>query len=142
MNTTSEIRRFHALLAKLGRMDQKPVILGKYGVKSTKDLSLEQLKEINMKLDDFLRVGKNFKDREAKENEKEALKKGRSLVLKLATKAGIKEVDNFDKFNRFMLKSSVHHKEFFKYTADELNELIKQFRQILINNERAAKNKA
>lgn len=134
MNTTFEIRRFHALLAKLGRMDQKPIILSAYGVTSTKQLSLQQLQEINQNL-----------EKQLKENEEKAqklLKKRRATVLTLATEAGIKEKEGFEKFNRFMLKSSIHHKEFFKYTADELNDLIKQFRQILINNERAAKNKA
>lgn len=57
-------------------------------------------------------------------------KKLRAQVLKIATETGLKEPDGFDRFNRFMLSHSILKKELHKYTLEELQKLVKQFRGI------------
>lgn len=66
-------------------------------------------------------------------------KKQRAIVLKIATETGIKEPDNFTKFNRFMMEYSIMKKELHRYTLEELYELVKQFRGIESNYQRSAK---
>lgn len=68
------------------------------------------------------------------------MKRKRSIILTIATKTGIKEVDSWTKFNSWMLNSSIHKKALNAYNYDELDELNKQFRQLEINfNNSAAK---
>jgi hypothetical protein len=66
------------------------------------------------------------------------MKRKRSNILTIATKTGIKEADDWTKFNKWMLNSSVHHKALNAYNYDELDELHKQFRQLEINYENSA----
>ena len=65
-------------------------------------------------------------------------KKLRSQVLKIATEVGIKDPDDFIRFNRFMKEHSILHKELKNYTLTELHELVKQFRSIERNYQHAA----
>lgn len=65
-------------------------------------------------------------------------KKLRAIVLKIATETGIKEPDNFIRFNRFMIDYSILKKEMHKYTLEELFDLVKQFRGLQRNFERSA----
>lgn len=67
-------------------------------------------------------------------------KKKRSEVLTIATRVGIHEPDNWDRFNGFMKERSIYKKELHKYGLAELEELIKQFRGIERNEARSAKN--
>lgn len=65
-------------------------------------------------------------------------KKQRAIVLKIATDTGIKEPENFEKFNRFMLNYSILKKELHRYNLEELYELVKQFRGLERNYQRSA----
>jgi hypothetical protein len=56
------------------------------------------------------------------------LKKHKSNVLTIATRIGLKEPDDWGKFNNWMLKSSVHKKSLNQYDLQELQELERQLR--------------
>ena len=57
-----------------------------------------------------------------------AIRDKRSIVLAIATRTGIKDPESWDRFNQWMLTKSVLKKELYKYSEDELSQLIKQFR--------------
>lgn len=67
------------------------------------------------------------------------MKQKRSVVLTIATKTGIKELNSWTKFNAWMKKSSVLKKELHAYNYDELDQLIRQFRGIETNYDESAK---
>lgn len=67
------------------------------------------------------------------------MKRKRSTILTIATKTGIKEADNWTKFNHWMINSSVHKKALNAYDYDELDDLHKQFRQLEQNYTESAK---
>lgn len=66
------------------------------------------------------------------------MKRKRSIVLTIATDCGIKEPHNWNKFNGWMLKSSIYKKELHAYDYVELDDLIKQFRALKVNYETSA----
>lgn len=68
----------------------------------------------------------------------ELLRKHRSIVLKIATKIGLKHPDNFDKFNNWMLKSSILKKKLNDYSLVELQSLERQLRSAESNFEASA----
>lgn len=72
--------------------------------------------------------------------EKMALKEKRAIVLAIAQRTGIHEGTSFDKFNAFMEARSILKKRLNKYTIDELDELIKQFRGLEANFQKSAEN--
>lgn len=65
-------------------------------------------------------------------------KKLRSIVLTIACEVGIKEPNDFKSFNSFMMNHSVCKKEMHKYSIEELQSLVKQFRQIKRNQDKSA----
>ena len=69
---------------------------------------------------------------------RELLRKNRSIVLKIATKIGLKHPDNFDKFNAWMLKSSILKKRLNDYSLTELQSLQRQLRSAESNFEASA----
>lgn len=69
-----------------------------------------------------------------------ALKEKRAIVLSIAQRVGIHEGTNFDKFNAFMEARSILKKALNKYTIDELDQLIKQFRGLEANFQKSAEN--
>lgn len=68
------------------------------------------------------------------------MKEKRAIVLSIAQRVGIHEGTNFDKFNAFMEARSILKKRLNKYTLDELDELIKQFRGLEANFKKSAEN--
>jgi hypothetical protein len=68
-----------------------------------------------------------------------ALKQKRSIVLTIAQRTGIHEGTNFDKFNAFMETRSILKKRLIKYTIEELDDLVKQFRGLEANYLESAK---
>ena len=66
------------------------------------------------------------------------MKRKRSIILTIATDCGIKEPIGWDRFNAWMLKSSVLKKELHAYGNLELDQLIKQFRGLKANYEASA----
>lgn len=69
-----------------------------------------------------------------------ALKEKRTIVLAIAQRVGIHKGTNFDKFNAFMEARSILKKALNKYTIDELDQLIKQFRGLEANFQKSAEN--
>lgn len=69
-----------------------------------------------------------------------ALKEKRAIVLSIAQRVGIHEGTNFDKFNAFMEARSFLKKRLNKYTIDELDDLIRQFRGLEANFQKSAEN--
>jgi hypothetical protein len=66
------------------------------------------------------------------------MKRKRSTILTLATSTGIKEPDNWTKFNNWMLNSSVYKKALNAYDYHELDDLLKQFHALKANYEHSA----
>lgn len=66
------------------------------------------------------------------------MKRKRSVILTIATRTGIKEVDTWTKFNRWMKEVSIYKKELYAYDYAELDELINQFRGIEKNFNQSA----
>lgn len=68
-------------------------------------------------------------------------KEQKSIVLKIATKVGLHDPNDWSKFNQFMLHKSVHKKDLNLYDLEELKDLVKQFRGIDYHYEKSAKQK-
>lgn len=68
----------------------------------------------------------------------ELLKTKRSTILTIATRIGLKDADSWDKFNQWMLKSSVWKKALKDYTLEELKSLEKQMRAAESNYRKSA----
>ncbi|NLN33847.1 MAG: hypothetical protein GX159_09685 [Flavobacteriaceae bacterium] len=62
----------------------------------------------------------------------------RSTVLTIATRTGIKKPDTWDEFNNWMKTKSVHKKDLHRYSSDELDDLIRQFRALESNFKKSA----
>lgn len=71
-------------------------------------------------------------------NEKEEKRKWISYILKIATDEGIKEPNDWEKFNQWMLKKSKFKKHLNAHSLEELKILHKQFCQLKKNNEKSA----
>ncbi len=67
-----------------------------------------------------------------------AKKKLRSQVLTIATRTGIHDTNDWEKFNRFMLHNTIYKKSLNLYTLEELEELVKQFRALEFNYNNSA----
>lgn len=67
------------------------------------------------------------------------MKRKRSVILTLATDTGIKEPNDWTKFNNWMKASSIHKKALNAYGYEELDELTKQFYALKENYENSAK---
>jgi hypothetical protein len=104
---------------------------------STKDLSELELFRLINRIESDPNFGQTAPSEMAA-----LIRQKRSKVLAIATRTGIFPDNNWDKFNSFMLKSSVLHKPLNAYTLTELDRLIKQFRGIEYHNKKARKNKA
>ena len=66
------------------------------------------------------------------------LKEHRSIILSIATRIGLKEPDSWDKFNNWMLKSSIKKKKLNDYNLQELKELERQLRATESNYQASA----
>lgn len=79
---------------------------------------------------------------EAEFNElsEEILKKGwKSKILKIAEATGIKDKNDFTKFNRWMLASSKFKKHLNAHSLDELKQIHQQLQGVKHNNAKSAK---
>ena len=63
----------------------------------------------------------------------------RAIVLKDAQYLGLHDVQDWNRFNNFMLKYSPYHKPLKNYTEDEMELLIKQLKSMRTKYEREAK---
>ena len=73
----------------------------------------------------------------ALKNENE-IKTKRSYILTIATEIGIKEPDNWTRFNNFMKKDSVVKKPLKDCNMEELNQVYRQFRGMQANYHKSA----
>ncbi len=99
---------------------------------STTALYENELNDIIWKLQNDRLFSSNIK-RSANAMMELAIKQKRSAVLAIAQKVGIHEGTNFEKFNNFMTSRSILKKKLTKYTFDELDQLIHQFKSIEAN---------
>jgi len=65
-------------------------------------------------------------------------RKKRSIVLAIAQRCGIHTGTDFYKFNSFMTSRSIHKKSLSKYSLEELDDLINQFRGLERNYDNSA----
>jgi hypothetical protein len=82
----------------------------------------------------------NILETECNALKEDILKKSwKSKILKLAEDTGIKEKDGFQKFNNWMLLSSVFKKHLNAHSIEELQALYRQIRGVQHNNAKSAK---
>lgn len=86
----------------------------------------------------FFPTERNFAEQVFMLNYEKLLKEHRSIVLSIATRIGLKEPDNWDKFNNWMLKSSILKKKLNDYNLQEIKELERQLRATESNYQASA----
>lgn len=122
-NRVEKIRRFHALLAKTGKMAAKQDILAGYGVSSTKDLMAEDL-------DELIKVLQNAESQ--KPDTPRHIRRRRSIVLDLLSKIGIyNDNRDWEKVNNFLLQPRIAGKLLYHMNEDELKALCRKLHSIL-----------
>ena len=89
------------------------------------ELSDEELAEV-YKI--FFPTERNIAEQAFLLNYEKLLKEHRSIVLSIATRIGLKEPDSWDKFNNWMLKSSILKKKLNDYNLQEIKDLERQLR--------------
>lgn len=67
-----------------------------------------------------------------------AKKKWKSSILRIATEEGIKEPNDWGKFNSWMMKGSIFKKSLNEHSLDELKALHRQMHKLRSNNEKSA----
>ncbi len=65
-------------------------------------------------------------------------RKLRSQILTIATKVGIHDPNDWDKFNSFMIHKSAGRKTLNLYSLEELRIVVKQFRGIKANYDKSS----
>ncbi|MDL2315058.1 hypothetical protein LJC16_02235 [Bacteroidales bacterium OttesenSCG-928-C19] len=115
---TKLIRQFRAILAKKGLEDIKDDILAQYGVESTKDLTVEQLKE---QID--ILNGSDVRPE---------VRQWRSNVLTALGKLGIygSKEDNFIEVNNYLEQPRIAGKILYKMNLSELKACHKKLKTI------------
>ena len=99
------------------------------------ELSDEELAEV-YKI--FFPTERNIAEQVFLLNYEKLLKEHRSIVLSIATRIGLKEPDNWDKFNNWMLKSSILKKKLNDYNLQEIKDLERQLRATESNYQASA----
>ena len=99
------------------------------------ELSDEELAEV-YKI--FFPAERNIAEQVFMLNYEKLLKEHRSIILSIATRIGLKEPDSWDKFNNWMLKSSIKKKKLNDYNLQELKELERQLRATESNYQASA----
>ena len=99
------------------------------------ELSDEELEEVYRI---FFPVERNIAEQVFMLNYEKLLKEHRSIVLSIATRIGLKEPDSWDKFNNWMLKSSILKKKLNDYNLQEIKDLERQLRATESNYQASA----
>ena len=99
------------------------------------ELSDEELAEV-YKI--FFPTERNIAEQVFLLNYEKLLKEHRSIVLSIATRIGLKEPDSWDKFNNWMLKSSILKKKLNDYNLQEIKDLERQLRATESNYQASA----
>lgn len=122
-NRPERIRRFHALLAKTGRMSAKADMLAGYGVTSTKDLYAEELDELIAYLEKI--------EVEKKEPPKH-IRKLRSTVLDVLAKMGVySDSGDWQQVNNFLSQPRIAGKLLYEMNEEEMKFLVRKLHAIL-----------
>jgi len=119
MDNKAKIRQFYAILAKKGLMDLKPDILAKYGVRSTTELTEQQLDdEINHL--QTVQVNQELRD-------------ARSIVLNLLSKLNItgSREDGWKRVNEYLLQPRISGKVLYEMNTTELKDCSLRLRSII-----------
>ena len=99
------------------------------------ELSDEELAEV-YKI--FFPTERNIAEQVFMLNYEKLLKEHRSIILSIATRIGLKEPDSWDKFNNWMLKSSILKKKLNDYNLQEIKDLERQLRATESNYQASA----
>lgn len=99
------------------------------------ELSDEELAEVYRI---FFPTERNIAEQVFMLNYEKLLKEHRSIVLSIATRIGLKEPDSWDKFNNWMLKSSILKKKLNDYNLQEIKDLERQLRATESNYQASA----
>ena len=99
------------------------------------ELSDEELAEVYRI---FFPTERNIAEHVFMLNYEKLLKEHRSIVLSIATRIGLKEPDSWDKFNNWMLKSSILKKKLNDYNLQEIKDLERQLRATESNYQASA----
>lgn len=120
--TTNQITRFHALLSQTGLKANKADMLAGFAVSSTKDLTREQIEELNNRLQEIL-------DAKGTGQAPPTLRKKRSIVLDLLSKMGIyKDSNSWTAVNKFLLDPRIAGKLLYEMDEVELDKLARKLR--------------
>ena len=104
---------------------QQKVFLHTGRTTDIEELSDEELAEV-YKI--FFPTERNIAEQVFMLNYEKLLKEHRSIILSIATRIGLKEPDSWDKFNNWMLKSSILKKKLNDYNLQEIKDLERQLR--------------
>ncbi len=123
MENAKLIKQMHAIMAAKGLMDMKPDILAMYEVKSSKELTHEQLQAIVS----YLKGADSEED----------LRHNRSVVLYWLGKLGVKgsKQDGWDDVNNYLQQPRIAGKVLYKMSVKELNEATARLRMIYNKNQ-------
>jgi hypothetical protein len=121
------IRNFHAALASQGIMDHKQSILSGFGVESTSDLTIDQLKEAVATYS----TGERKPVVPAKSDDPQ-VRAMRSEMLTICNKMGIYATnDDWSTVNRFFSDPRIAGKPLNRLSYEELTALVPKMRSIL-----------
>lgn len=116
------IRNFHAALANQGIMDHKESILAGYGVESTTELTIDQLKEVV--------AAYSTGPRHKRADDPADVRSLRSDILTVLNKLGIYAINNdWHSVNEYCMKHA--GKMLYQMNKEELLKARKQFNSIL-----------
>lgn len=120
--TTNQIIRFHALLSQTGLKANKADMLAGFEVSSTKDLTRDQIEELNNRLQEIL-------DAKGTGQAPPTLRKKRSTALDLLTKMGVyKNSNSWTAVNKFLLDPRIAGKLLYEMNEEELDKLARKLR--------------
>lgn len=128
------IRQLQTLFAKLGfstKQRHERIYAWTSGrTDSSKDLQADELDELCQSLTSEVKL--------QKQNLEEAKRLIRSNILTIATRTGVKQPNDWDSFNYFMLHTSCVKKSLRLCNLDELDKVLLQFRALERNNAKSA----
>lgn len=124
------IRQLQTLFGKLGieeKQRHERINAWTSGrTQSSKDLQADELQELCDSLASEVKLQKQLLE--------DAKRQRRSSILTIATRTGIKQPNDWDTFNHFMLHNSCAKKSLRLCSLDELEKVLLQFRALEKNN--------
>jgi len=115
-----KVRKLRAIWIKLGADQHRDVILARYGVSSTKDLTEVQLDTLIAEFTALSNQRDSPKD----------IRVARSVVIKLLDQMGIYSPDNWESVNTYLLNPKIAGKLLYELNLEELKKLALKLRSI------------